>query len=105
MIRFKHNIIGIKLFGDYGAGIYSLIIGVIIGVITRYLLMKMSNFNIYVYIIYCNLYLGVIRFVNNYIILGNLDSVLVDSIILYGLYKIIVILFPSDNNNDYGDVK
>lgn len=101
----RHNIIGIKMFGDYGACIYSLIIGFIIGGITRYLLLRMSNFNIYIYIIYSNLYLGVTHFVENYIVLGNLDSVLVDSFVIYILYRLFFVLLPSDYNTGYGDVK
>lgn len=83
----KHNIIGIKLFGLQFSFLYSLAIGLMIGFVTRYLYRRMINVNFFIYIIYCDIYVGVTNCLSNYIIAGYFDSVFINGLILLAIYK------------------
>lgn len=84
----KHNIIGIKLFGLQFSFLYSLAIGLIIGFVTRYLYRRMIHVNFFMYIIYCDIYIGVTNCLSNYIIAGYFDSAFVNGFLLLIIYKI-----------------
>lgn len=84
----KHNIIGIKIFGLYFSWIYSLFIGLAIGFISRCLYRRMININFFVYIIYCDIYVGVTNCLSNYIISGYFDSVFINGFLLLIIYVI-----------------
>jgi len=83
----RHNIIGIKLFGVEFAFLYSLIIGLLIGFVSRYVLRKIKGLNYITYIIYADLYLGLVHCTSNYIVSNYFDPVIIDTIFIYIFYK------------------
>lgn len=84
----RHNIIGVKIFGMYSSFFYSLIIGLMIGFVSRYLYRRMTNVNFFLYIIYCDIYMGITRCIANYILFAYFDPVLINGLLLLVIYMI-----------------